>query len=297
MGIHEQEIIRRKFGEFVLEGIDPLEDFDSIFKRFESELLILKFSSLSSSFWLGTVRLSKIPAGLPQDENYICMITDVTEQMRYREDLQLALRAMDEFYEPERVKNLALQTESLALRLNRLVEDMLDISRIRSGKITIIRERVDLKRTVEDVIRRLSPQLEASGMNKPLLEAEATFGDWDTVRIEQVVTNLLTNAIKYGKGGPIHIRISSEDRKAILSIQDFGIGIESESFTRIFDKFERAIDANDVSGLGLGLFISKEIIKAHNGNIWLTGQLDRGSTFFVELPLNCSQLNEDEISR
>jgi len=109
-------------------------------------------------------------------------------------------------------------------------------------------------------------------------------GFWDRTRITQVCSNLLTNAIKYGAGKPIEIRIWSNDVDAYLSVEDHGIGIPPDQQKRIFGRFERAVSARHYGGLGLGLYICRQIVEAHNGNIGLTSNDGAGTTFTVTLP-------------
>ena len=108
------------------------------------------------------------------------------------------------------------------------------------------------------------------------------------MRLEQVLNNLLTNAIKYGKRSPVQVRVFRSDNhpvRARIQIQDQGMGISPDARERIFDRFEREVNANEVSGLGLGLFISRQIIEAHGGKIWADSPgLDQGSIFQIELP-------------
>jgi signal transduction histidine kinase len=100
-----------------------------------------------------------------------------------------------------------------------------------------------------------------------------------------VVTNLLTNAMRYGDHQPVTVRLHLQDGRVLLSVRDQGLGIAKESQARIFNRFERAISASDVSGLGLGLFISQQIVEAHGGRIWVeSAGPGQGATFFVELP-------------
>jgi signal transduction histidine kinase len=109
-------------------------------------------------------------------------------------------------------------------------------------------------------------------------------GEWDRIRLEQVFTNLLTNAIRYGKGRPVTITLAGESNFVRGDVKDQGIGIAEDAKTIIFDRFERAISASEVSGLGLGLFIAQQIVEAHQGKIWVESELGKGATFTVELP-------------
>jgi PAS domain S-box-containing protein len=245
--------------------------------------------------------------------------TDVTEELRAREELALALEARDEFlsiashelktplsslklqaqlmkrgiarqdgriYEPARVARLVDETDRQTERLTRLIDDMLDIARIRTGRLSIHPEPMALDELVREVVERMRPQLVAAGTHVGLECAERVEGQWDRLRIEQVLTNLLTNAQRYGEKKPVTVRLERRDSQAHLSVRDQGLGVPPESQERIFERFERGISANEVSGLGLGLFITRQIVEAHGGRIWVESEgLGDGSTFHVELPL------------
>jgi signal transduction histidine kinase len=110
-------------------------------------------------------------------------------------------------------------------------------------------------------------------------------GEWDRHRLEQVFINLLTNALKYGEGKPVEVRLSAKGDKAVLEVEDHGVGIAPEDQRRIFDRFERLEATRHVSGLGLGLYIVREIVRAHGGDITVRSAVGEGSTFVVTLPL------------
>jgi signal transduction histidine kinase len=111
-------------------------------------------------------------------------------------------------------------------------------------------------------------------------------GRWDRLRVEQVLMNLLSNAFKYGSGQPIDVVVTSDGTTAKLTVTDHGIGIAAVDQRRIFDRFERASSAIHFGGLGLGLFITRQIVEALGGTIGVTSELGEGSTFTVELPLS-----------
>ncbi len=113
-------------------------------------------------------------------------------------------------------------------------------------------------------------------------------GHWDASRLEQVVTNIISNAVKYGGKKPIEVTTTKDEKWAFLNIKDHGLGIAAEDQARIFDRFERAIDTKAISGLGLGLFICKEIIVRHGGDILVQSHLGKGSVFTIKLPLQGS---------
>ena len=100
-----------------------------------------------------------------------------------------------------------------------------------------------------------------------------------------MITNLLVNAVKYGKNDSIEVKITSAAGKATISVKDKGIGISAEDQERIFKRFERAVNKNEVSGFGLGLYIARQIVEQHGGKIWVESSPGAGSIFFVELPI------------
>ncbi|HZA50969.1 MAG TPA: sensor histidine kinase [Myxococcaceae bacterium] len=176
------------------------------------------------------------------------------------------------------------QTNKQTSRLSRLVNDMLDISRIGAGKLSLERERFDLGALVAEVVGRVQPLLAEAGCEARIEVDDPVVGFWDRFRIDQVVTNLLTNAIRYGEGHPIDIAIRKEGSSAVLQVRDRGRGIALEDQERIFRKFERAVRGSDASGLGLGLFIVQEIVRVHGGTVRVESRPGEGSTFLVELP-------------
>lgn len=184
----------------------------------------------------------------------------------------------------EKLNKIIVDDERQVDRLTRLVDDMLDITRLNVGKLSLRKEACNLTDLTKDVIDRFMSQFEAT-KTEVTFEADDAIGNWDPHRIDQVVTNLITNALKYGPGKPLQIRIRNHSNKTLLEVQDHGKGIDPKDHDRIFQQFERAIHANEVSGLGLGLFIVKQIILAHGGKIWVESSLGEGSNFKVELPL------------
>ncbi|MBC7396172.1 MAG: PAS domain-containing sensor histidine kinase [Bdellovibrionales bacterium] len=189
-------------------------------------------------------------------------------------------------YTPKRVDRMLAQTEQQVQRLTRLIDDMLDISRIRSGNFSLERVSFDLCELVKETIDRLLPHFIATGYRAPEIETDLHCdGAWDKLRIEQVIINLITNSIRYGSGKPICVKVENKGELIRLSVRDHGIGIAKSDQKKIFNRFERAVDANEVSGLGLGLYIARKIVDAHGGRIWLESKLGLGSTFFVDLPV------------
>ncbi len=185
----------------------------------------------------------------------------------------------------ERVSRAVEGAEAQVRKLADLVNDLLDVARISAGKLQLVRVPVDLAEVVREVTGRFTPQAQKAGCALALDVPASLVGLWDMQRLEQVVINLLTNALKYGAGRPVHLRLVAEGARARLTVRDEGIGISLEDQGRIFERFERAVSDRHFGGLGLGLFICRQILDALGGTISLRSAPGQGSTFEVTLPL------------
>ena len=170
-------------------------------------------------------------------------------------------------------------------RLSELSRDLLDVTRLAQGPMQLSRSDVSLSEVARAVADVFSAQVEREGGSLELTLAEDVIGDWDQRRIAQVIENLLGNALKYGRGKPVHLEVTRSETHGRIAVRDQGVGIEPEALPRIFQKFERAPSARDFGGLGLGLFISREIVESHGGTIRAISEPGEGATFVVELPL------------
>jgi signal transduction histidine kinase len=194
----------------------------------------------------------------------------------------LARNARGETLSRERFSRDAAGAEDQVKRMARLVDDLLDISRIMSGRFRLDVEEVDLGGFVREVVDRCpEPQRELVGVRA---EGEPIIGRWDRMRIDQIVSNLLSNALKYGDNNPIEISVGREADRARLVVRDHGVGIAAADLPRIFERFERAA-ARHVGGFGLGLWIVRQVVDALGGTIAVESRLGSGSVFVVELPL------------
>jgi PAS domain S-box-containing protein len=170
-------------------------------------------------------------------------------------------------------------------RLSHLVDDLLDVSRLTAGRLHLRVEDVDLVEMTWDLAERFAEQARAAGSALVITAEDAAVGRWDRMRLEQVLTNLIANALKYGVGKPVEIHVTASGGQAHWSIRDQGIGIAPEDLERIFGRFERAVPTRQYGGLGLGLYISREIVRAHGGDIRVESQPGQGARFTAELPL------------
>jgi signal transduction histidine kinase len=167
--------------------------------------------------------------------------------------------------------------------LARLIDELLDISRIRAGRFDLKLAEVDLAQVARTTAQRLESELQLAGCGLTL-DLEPASGRWDAARLDQVVTNLLTNAMKFGTGQPIELRVRGQGAKATLALTDHGIGIAADAQARIFDRFERGVSARHYGGLGLGLFIARQIVEAHRGQLTVESRVGHGAVFTLTLP-------------
>ncbi|WP_437873533.1 sensor histidine kinase [Sorangium sp. So ce363] len=171
-----------------------------------------------------------------------------------------------------------------ATRVIRLNSELLDVSRINAARLKLDVAEVDLGEVVRDVLARFKLDLARAGCAVSLREHGRVVGLWDGSRVDQIVSNLLANAIKFGAGKPVEISVGEEAGTARLSVRDHGIGIDPARQTQIFERFERAVSNRHYGGLGLGLYVSRSLAEAHGGSIRVESALGAGATFVVQLP-------------
>lgn len=175
-------------------------------------------------------------------------------------------------------------TKTQLKRLTRLVDDMLDISRISTGKLSLNLKNVYMNQLILDLLDRFKDQLLTQNVETKFFHEEDVTLVCDPERMDQVITNFMTNAIRYGGKTPIHVHLEHCENFVTIKVKDHGRGISKNDQERIFKRFERAHTEDDVNGLGLGLYINQQIIEEHKGKILLESEPGKGSTFIVQIP-------------
>jgi len=200
--------------------------------------------------------------------------------------LQLRLRRLRGLADGQdaRLRDGLALAEQETRRLSQLVHNMLDLSRLSAGRLTLDAEELDLAQLAREVVERHAEHAQASGCTLTLSADTCVPGRWDKLRLDRVVTNLLTNAFKFGHGRPVDVRVEATPQGARLVVRDSGIGIAPEAQQRIFGRFERVQGAKAHAGFGLGLYIVRQLVEAHGGAIHVHSQLGEGAEFTVELP-------------
>jgi signal transduction histidine kinase len=185
----------------------------------------------------------------------------------------------------DKARAIFVRADTQLKRISRLVEDLLDVSRIRAGRLELNDEELDLTALVHGTVERMSETF-ASASCELLLESQGpVVGKFDRFRLEQVVVNLVMNAIKYASRHPVHIGVLAVEGQAVISVRDEGPGINLEQQRTLFERFDRGSAPKGTPGLGLGLYIVRQIVAAHGGTIGVESQEGRGCVFTVRLPL------------
>jgi PAS domain S-box-containing protein len=320
-GYREEEILGQHFSRFFtaqdIASRKPARELEiaASHGRFEDENWRVRKDG--SRFWANVI-ITPIRDTANGLTGFVKITRDLTERRNMEEQrlrlaqAQEALRLRDEFLSiashelktpltalqlqlqniqgrvPRTDEKLTRQVEralDIGDRLAQLIEALLDVSRIARGKLKTNLEHFDLAETVREVAERLRDSAARAGCELSVKVTRPLQGRWDRLRIEQVLMNLISNSIKYAAGHPIHVSVTREDDTAVLQVRDNGAGIPEASLSRIFERFERAASTNHYGGLGLGLYVARQIAEAHGGKITATNLSDGGACFTVRLPL------------
>nr|WP_253900261.1 ATP-binding protein [Corallococcus carmarthensis] len=185
----------------------------------------------------------------------------------------------------EDVRQGLVAARGQAQRLGQLLHNLLDLSRLSSGKRLLDAAPMDLGELAREVVERFAEAAAQAGCDLRLEVEQGQVGQWDRIRLDRVVTNLLSNALKFGRGHPVSVSVSALDvEHSRLRVRDEGVGIAPEAQRRVFERFERERSAKTEAGYGLGLYIARQLVEAHGGIIHLESVPGRGATFTVDLP-------------
>jgi signal transduction histidine kinase len=193
--------------------------------------------------------------------------------------------------DPQAMLKMVERDERQVRGMVRLLDDMLDVSRARTGRLAIVPAPFDLAASARAVVEAIQEQARADGVAITIAAPETLTVIGDEFRVEQVITNLLTNALRYGRGKPVAVAVGSREQEpeVFVSVRDQGMGIAPADQERIFEQFERTESAAQVAGLGLGLYIARQIAQAHQGRLEVRSALAEGAEFVLSLPLAAQQ--------
>lgn len=197
--------------------------------------------------------------------------------------MQLEKSNMAAFNE-EKLQRMVARDGRQIQSMIRLIDDMVDVSRIRSGKLSIRPTPTELSDLLQRIVSDLAHQASAAGVTITLQADTTIHGTWDEFRVEQIIINLLTNALRYGGGKPVEVTLYADSGAAEVIVRDHGNGITTADQHRIFEPFERA-GTKVGSGLGLGLYIARQLAEAHGGTLKVESNYGEGAAFRLQLPL------------
>jgi signal transduction histidine kinase len=290
--------------------------YDQFLRRFPTcSLIAVPINAAGQR--VGVTTLARYTPDRPYSRDDMAMLQDLAsraglamQNSRLYHDLQIAVQVRDDFLamaghelktplaallmHVQSVQRAAVKSgltqiaerlqkaASSAMRLEKLINQLLDVSRTVAGKLRLEPEPCDLGEMTREVVARFA---ESSASPIVIAGESSIRGIWDRSRIDQVLTNLLANALKYGQGRPVEIDLRRQDSAATVRVTDHGIGIPPEHQKKIFERFERAVTTREFAGFGLGLWITRQIVDACGGAIEVKSAPDQGSTFTVRLPL------------
>jgi signal transduction histidine kinase len=189
--------------------------------------------------------------------------------------------------DPQAMIKMVERDERQIRSMVRLLDDMLDVSRARTGNLAIVPGPFDLAASARAVVEAIQAQADGSGVTLTLAAPDTLPVVGDEFRIEQVITNLLTNALRYGQGKPVTVAVGIREHEpeAFVSVRDQGMGVAEADQERIFEQFERTDGVSQIAGLGLGLYIARQIAQAHQGRLEVRSAPGEGAEFILSVPL------------
>jgi PAS domain S-box-containing protein len=310
VGIPLDQAMSRDVSEFV-----PAEDRDTLRKLIKQgirESVRGEMTLLSSSGVFLPTQFSLNPVDLEGRPSIGVIVTDLSERKR-NEQAEAAVRMRDEFLaiashelrtplstlvlrlgllerhaasgDLDQVKSSVSRAKDQTERMRRLVDRLLDVSQLASGRLQLEMATGDLGEVVKEVVERFSEDASHAKCELHLNAGRGVAARVDKFRLDEAIGNVISNAIKYGAGKPIGIELKARDGKAMLVVEDRGIGIPTEDLSRIFGRFERTTISNNYGGLGLGLYIAHQVVEQHDGTIRAESRAGGGARIVIELPL------------
>jgi two-component system phosphate regulon sensor histidine kinase PhoR len=236
---------------------------------------LLLFQNLTRLRWLETVRQDFISNISHELRTPLASLKALTETLQES--------ALDD---PPAAQRFLLRMETEVDALGQMVEELLELTRIESGRVPLKMAPTPPKRLIGKAVERLNVQAERAGLTVEIdCPADLAQVLADATRLEQVIVNLLHNAIKFtAEGGTIRLSARSEGETVVFAVQDNGVGIAADDLPRIFERFYKADRARSSGGTGLGLAIARHLVEAHGGQIWAESVEGRGSTFYFSIP-------------
>ena len=290
---------------FVTAGaIDPKNTFqgyesgavDFLYKPLVPGVVLSKvrvFRELDQQKQLIKIQMEQLTTALKTREEFMSIASHElkTPITSLKLQLQLARRGLggadDQTQKMMKVVDTSLRQVE---KISRLIDELLDVSRIQAGKLRINLEEIDFSKVVMDTVSAFRPQLKSADCDLTVDVDENVMACVDAFRAEQVIINLLTNVTKYAAGTPVLVSLKTQNGKAVLTVKDGGEGVPADKLDLIFDRFERIDSPRVVNGLGLGLYIVKKIMDGHAGTIELQSELGKGATFIARFPISGGKL-------
>lgn len=279
----------------VLEVSRPIEAGTSSNKAltysvtFIAIICILEFFGLFVIFTSFSARTEKLSSEVTSRDDFISMaahdLKSPLSSLLLNIQLNREMTENKEEMHSHKLNEIFKKLEGQVKRLGSLIDNLLDVTRISSEKLPLNIKPTSLSEVVRTCIDQVTGEMNRTGSKLTVNLDPRVYGNWDPLRIGQVISNLISNALKYGEGNPIEVVVTKTSDKAIFLISDLGMGIPKSERDRIFEKFRRSSLASGMQGLGLGLYIARGIVEAHGGTIRYRENKPRGSTFIVELPM------------
>ncbi len=305
------QVMGHKLGEFVAK--ETRDELHELIDRGRSHAIRAEMSLVTSAGAELPTQISLNPVTMDDTDLIGVVITDLSERRR-KEQAQEAVRLRDEFLsiashelrtplstlilhlgllerltgqsEPGRLEQNILKAKGQANRMTELINRLLDVTRIASGRLELELDTNDLGDIVRGIIEQVSEEAKKARCEFRLDVEAGIRTRCDRFRLEQAIVNVISNALKYAPGHPISVTLHRRAAEAVLTVDDRGSGIEPESLKRIFNRFERASSSPQSGGLGLGLYIAQEIVTQHGGSIRAERRRGGGSRFTISLPLS-----------